>query len=94
VRAERLTRLAQLEAELRGEYFQSLVGRRLRVLVESIHLPTAASSEATAQVAGWSCRYAPVRLPGTLSDDGRLIDVRAQRLDGDELIATLTPQRR
>lgn len=88
VRAARLTRLAQLEAELRGEYFQSLVGSRLRVLVESILPPAAASSAVMSQVAGWSCRYAPVRLPGTASDDGRLIDVRAQRLDGDELIAT------
>jgi threonylcarbamoyladenosine tRNA methylthiotransferase MtaB len=58
VRTERIQRLAAVEGELREAYFRSLIGRRLRVLVES-------GSRATAgHAVGTSCRYAPVELPG------------------------------
>jgi hypothetical protein len=29
-----------------------------------------------------------VRLPGEASDDGRLMEVHAERLDGDQLVAS------
>jgi threonylcarbamoyladenosine tRNA methylthiotransferase MtaB len=67
IKAERCERLAEVERELRGAYFQSLVGRRLTVLVEG------PSDHAPGAWAGTSCRYAPVELaldapsiPGTL----------------------------
>ena len=67
VKAERCERLTEVERELRAAYFQSLVGRRLTVLVEG------PSDRAPGTWAGTSCRYAPVELvasaplvPGTL----------------------------
>ena len=51
-------RLAAVEGELRAAYFRSLIGRNLRVLVES------RSSATAGHAVGTSCRYAPVELPG------------------------------
>jgi threonylcarbamoyladenosine tRNA methylthiotransferase MtaB len=56
VKHERVARLAEVERELRTEYYASLVGRELTVLVEG-------QSETTS--GGWlgtSCRYAPVEI--------------------------------
>ena len=66
-KGERLQQLAQLEGRLRRDYFQSLVGRSLRVLIES---PTAE----TGRFIGTSCRYAPVVLPASDADLGQLVD--------------------
>jgi threonylcarbamoyladenosine tRNA methylthiotransferase MtaB len=61
VKAARIEQLEALESGLRDEYFASLRGMRLRVLVES----------PIAQRPGWmvgtACRYAPVELPGTVA---------------------------
>src|SRR5262245_31200506 len=56
VKAERCDRLANVERELRGTYFRSLMGRLLTALVES-----------KSEDCGWlgtSCRYAPVEIIG------------------------------
>ncbi len=66
-KGERLQQLAQLEDRLRRDYFQRLVGRSLRVLIES---PTAE----TGRFIGTSCRYAPVVLPAGDADLGQLVD--------------------
>ena len=58
IKAERCRRLGELEIELRDRYFRQLVGRRLRVLVES---PVA---DRPGRMVGTSCRYAPVELLG------------------------------
>jgi len=71
VKAERVRRLAALEAELRDQYFESLRGRKLRVLVESI------SRSQSSHVTGTSCRYAPVELPGHANLIGQYVDVTA-----------------
>jgi threonylcarbamoyladenosine tRNA methylthiotransferase MtaB len=72
VKNERCERLAEVERELRADFFRSLIGRRLTVLIEG-------ESEATpGRWAGTSCRYAPVEIEG--SDDvqsGDLISARA-----------------
>ena len=68
VQQERSRELAAVEAELRDDYFTSLRGRRLRVLVES---------RAETRWLGTSCRYAPVELPADESCVGQLIDVTA-----------------
>ncbi|MEX0677129.1 MAG: tRNA (N(6)-L-threonylcarbamoyladenosine(37)-C(2))-methylthiotransferase MtaB [Pirellulales bacterium] len=70
LKAERCRRLAELASQLRGRYFESLRGRRLEVLVESV-------ARRPGRVLGTSCRYAPVELTGTASDVGRLIPVEA-----------------
>ena len=81
VRTERMQRLAELEAELRQEYYQDLVGERVQVMFESERsLATVASginrggvdSDATQEkqnerlLRGTTCRYAPAEL---ISDD-------------------------
>jgi threonylcarbamoyladenosine tRNA methylthiotransferase MtaB len=52
-KAERGKRLADLEAQLQLDYYQSLIGQNLQLLVERIE-PTGAAT-------GTSCRYAQVR---------------------------------
>lgn len=66
LKAERMDRLLAVERELQADYFRRLVGRRLRVLVES-------QTEGVAR--GTSCRYAPVEFPRTLESVGKLVDV-------------------
>jgi len=75
IRAERGRRLAEIEAELREEYFRSLIGRDLTVLVEG------ASENRAGHVVGTACRYAPVELPGDDRLIGRLISIRADAVE-------------
>ena len=82
---ERCERLAEIERELRIQYFTSLLGRRLTVLVEGADetMPTGRS--------GTSCRYAPVEFDGLPTiRAGSLVDVTAARLsdDGSRILAT------
>jgi threonylcarbamoyladenosine tRNA methylthiotransferase MtaB len=58
VAAERRERLRLLERELADDYYRSLVGRRLEVLVEG------ADPARPGHVLGTSCRYAPVSFEG------------------------------
>ncbi len=97
VRQERVQRLLQLESELRQNYFQSLVGRRLQFLVDVVDRPEVAGPTAAEdigagkyRVSGISCRYAPVvataaRPPKT----NALLDAVVTANRGDELIAEL-----
>jgi threonylcarbamoyladenosine tRNA methylthiotransferase MtaB len=75
VKAERSERLATVERELREHFVRSLLGRRLKVLVEG-------PSEAT--VGGWagtSCRYAPVEITAAASVlPGLLVNATATRI--------------
>lgn len=71
VKSARHHQLAAIESELRQQYFQSLEGRHLRVLVES------PIDGATNRIVGTSCRYAPVEMPAPLSSPGQLIDLTA-----------------
>jgi threonylcarbamoyladenosine tRNA methylthiotransferase MtaB len=80
VQQERSRELAAVEAEMRDEYFNSLRGMRLRVLVES---------KGEAGWIGTACRYAPVELQAHDSMAGQLIDIVAgERRDG-RLVGTL-----
>ncbi|MFT7643092.1 MAG: threonylcarbamoyladenosine tRNA methylthiotransferase MtaB [Pirellulaceae bacterium] len=74
VKSRRGKELAALEERIRDEYFGSLIGSPLRVLVE------AESRENDGFVAGTSCRYAPVEFPGDASQIGQLVDVVPKRL--------------
>jgi threonylcarbamoyladenosine tRNA methylthiotransferase MtaB len=71
LKADRSRRLAELERELRNRYYASLVGRKLRVLVES------PAADPPGQMVGTSCRYAPVVFPGHLWQRKQFVDVQA-----------------
>ena len=80
IKAQRCQQLTAIERELRMQYFQSLVGRRLRVLVES---PIDGSA---VRWLGTTCRYAPIELPATAKDEGQIIETVVSRVQDDRLI--------
>ena len=74
--------LQHVERELAQQYYQSLIGRKLEVLVEG-HSRTRAG-----WVHGTDRRYVPVELPGLDADLGQIIIGRATRSEGHFLEAT------
>jgi threonylcarbamoyladenosine tRNA methylthiotransferase MtaB len=74
VKADRVRRLSELERVLRDRYYESLVGRRLRVLVES---PVENRPDF---MVGTSCRYAPVVFRADVSQRKQFVDVIASSL--------------
>jgi threonylcarbamoyladenosine tRNA methylthiotransferase MtaB len=80
VRKERVRILSDLERELAQKYYQSLAGTRLEVLVER-----------KADVAGWlrgtDRRYAPVLIPGSAQDIGRVVSGIGQSATRQHLVA-------
>ena len=68
VKRERGAIVRELETELQQAYFQTLVGERLQLLVESV--------EPDGSVKGTSCRYGQVVASGLEANDNDLIDVR------------------
>jgi threonylcarbamoyladenosine tRNA methylthiotransferase MtaB len=81
VKTERVRRLKEVERELRGDYFSSLAGSPLNVLVEST------VRQQPGFVQGTSCRYAPVTLPGDSSLLGQLTQVTAGTASSDGILA-------
>ncbi len=81
IKAERMERLSQLEIELRDDYFRSLRGSTLRVLIES---PVDGRS---GYMVGTSCRYAPVELPGTVDQRKQFADVVAGKVMEGRILA-------
>lgn len=77
VKSERMRRLAALEKEMRRDYFQRLVGRPLRVLVEN------ESQDQPGRCVGTSCRYAPVELEAALGSPGEFVQIVPRRLSDD-----------
>jgi threonylcarbamoyladenosine tRNA methylthiotransferase MtaB len=75
VKADRVRRLATLERELRDQYHASLIGRRLRVLVES---PV---ERRPGFMVGTSCRYAPVVFAGDVSQRKQFVEIVATSVD-------------
>ncbi|KAA5542081.1 tRNA (N(6)-L-threonylcarbamoyladenosine(37)-C(2))-methylthiotransferase MtaB [Roseiconus nitratireducens] len=63
LKTHRVGVLGELEAELRQQYYQSLVGEPLQVLIESEHPVAADSDDALPRrsVRGTTCRYAPAQ---------------------------------
>jgi threonylcarbamoyladenosine tRNA methylthiotransferase MtaB len=88
IKRTRCRQLADLAAQLRDDYFASLIDRRLQVLIES---PVA---DRPGMVAGTACRYAPVELPGSDDQCGQLVDgVATQVADGRILAARIAGPR-
>ena len=83
IKSERSKRLSAIERELRTSYFESLIDRSLRVLVES---PSEKHADC---VVGTSCRYAPVELPGGPQDCGKLVDVVATEVADGQCVKAL-----
>ncbi|MEO1526951.1 MAG: tRNA (N(6)-L-threonylcarbamoyladenosine(37)-C(2))-methylthiotransferase MtaB [Planctomycetota bacterium] len=62
IKADRVRQLTELEGELRAEYFRSLVGETVEVLVESEKaLATIGQSSEGRLIRGTTCRYAPAQ---------------------------------
>jgi len=81
-KADRVSRLMEIERTLREHYFRKLVGRRLQVLVET------EPGDSQFQ-AGTSCRYAPVRFPSTPLTRRSLGEITAVEITssvGDKLL--------
>lgn len=88
VRGERVERLGLLEAELRNDYFRSLLGRRLQLLVEN----------ADPILRGTTCRYAPAEAepePNPRANrsvpPGTLVEIDVTRTDGEKLFGSIVP---
>ena len=92
LQAERVAVLSELEAELRNQYYDSLVGERLQLLVESKKtLATIGSAENKILLRGTTCRYAPTELiaPPSGIDRGDILDVMITRSEGESLVASI-----
>ena len=63
----------ELEAKLKRDYYQSLVGRDVQLLVEHV--------TANGVLEGTSCRYAPVRASGLEGRENDLVKVRVEAAD-------------
>ena len=84
VKQRRASHLIEVADRLRRQFFQSLVGRRLQVLVES------ADASGPGVLLGTSARYAPVTISGPADFVGRLVDVEARQATAEGVAATLT----
>jgi threonylcarbamoyladenosine tRNA methylthiotransferase MtaB len=67
---ERTRRLALLERKLAMQYYQSLVGRQLQVLVER------EAENRPGWLRGTDRRYVPVELPGARAESGQFVEAR------------------
>ncbi|MFG0264424.1 MAG: tRNA (N(6)-L-threonylcarbamoyladenosine(37)-C(2))-methylthiotransferase MtaB, partial [Rhodopirellula sp. JB055] len=82
--SERVDRLGEVEADLRDEYYRSLVGSNLELLVEEV--------TPDGRLQGTTCRYAPAVIdrPGHTEDaiamrENDLINARVVDVQGDRL---------
>ncbi|MEX0614047.1 MAG: tRNA (N(6)-L-threonylcarbamoyladenosine(37)-C(2))-methylthiotransferase MtaB [Pirellulales bacterium] len=85
VQQQRSRDLAAVEVELRDQYYRSLLGRRLRVLVE-----TRSEERGARSWIGTSCRYATVELAAAAVDQGRFVNVLADEIRGERIAACTT----
>ncbi|MEL7266833.1 MAG: radical SAM protein, partial [Planctomycetota bacterium] len=91
LKKHRVAELIQLQNQLRDEFHDSLIGRRLQMLVENVDPENGVCR-------GTSARFAPLALHGqsSMSSDtnppqlGQLIDVVATKRDNDHLIVVPT----
>ena len=82
IKRRRAAELAEIGRRLRERYLESLLGRRLQVLVES------PLDGRPGVLLGTSGRYAPVELPGEEECVGRLLWVIANRAEDGRIQAT------
>jgi threonylcarbamoyladenosine tRNA methylthiotransferase MtaB len=82
---ERRRELATVEAQLRDDYYRTLIGQRLRVLVETKAEDEGRSADKT--WLGTSCRYATVELQAKQENEGHFIQVVADKISGERIVA-------
>ena len=85
VKSERGKIVGKLESELRSQYFASLNGQQLQLLVERY-------DEQTRQISGTTCRYAPTAVgvddAFQFSDvEGQLLTVRVEQVQSSKILA-------
>jgi threonylcarbamoyladenosine tRNA methylthiotransferase MtaB len=80
VKADRVRRLGEFESQLRDRYYASLLGRQLRVLVESPF------ESQPGHMIGTSCRYAPVVFRGDVSQRKQFVDVIAGSSENGRIV--------
>ena len=93
VRNERVSRLQALETELRNDYYEQLVGRRVQLLVESsrdiVQLSPSPTDRNGRLLRGTTCRYAPAELLTPVGSSpattGEMIEVQVDHTDGERL---------
>ncbi len=73
-RSRRGRELAEIEQQMRFEYWESLVDRPLRVMLES-------SSEDDQMWLGTSCRYAPVAVSKQQRQAGQLVEITPRQFE-------------
>src|SRR3954453_14071957 len=86
VQQERSRELAPVESELRQNYYQTLLGRKLRVLVET-QQPDQLGGEP--KWFGTSCRYAIVELATSSANEGKFVDIVAGEVLGERIVARI-----
>ncbi|MGE3316806.1 MAG: tRNA (N(6)-L-threonylcarbamoyladenosine(37)-C(2))-methylthiotransferase MtaB [Planctomycetaceae bacterium] len=79
---ERCRRLGEVERELAQNYYKSLEGETLEVLVEGL------CDDQPGYCHGSDRRYVPVRVPGSRDDFGRFVPARGERAYPEHLLAT------
>ena len=82
VRRERVQILSELERDLAEDFYTSLLGTDLEVLIER------ESNERPGLVRGTDRRYAPVELPGTVADIGEFVVACGESTERDRLTAS------
>ena len=80
-KAERVQRLGEVESSLRDNYFDSLIGESVQVMVEKVGR----------RAKGTSCRYAAVEFDGNNFNAGDLTSAKILRRDSVRLLATRLP---
>lgn len=101
IKTERMRRLQQIEIATSSQYFQSLLGTTLEVLVEQESPlkrqlgrresePEANAGPKQALLRGTACRYAPVQFVGETGTLGQIQKVRVSKLVNGTLMGTLT----
>ena len=83
VKSSRGKELAAIEDITREQYFRSLFGTELELMVE------VTDPSDTAKMLGTSSRYVPMEVEASLAD-GELVRVTAGRFDGQRVVGTLT----
>lgn len=82
VRKERVHVLSELERDLAEDYYGSLVGSDLEVLIER------ESPDNPGMIRGTDRRYAPVELPGSESDIGEFVIGRGESTTRERVLAS------
>jgi threonylcarbamoyladenosine tRNA methylthiotransferase MtaB len=85
VQLQRSRVLAAVEADLRDAYYRSLLGRQLRVLVET--KDAGRGGQGAGVWIGTSCRYATVELPAWAGAEGQFVTAIAREVRDERIAA-------